>query len=112
MGRVHVVVVALVVVASGVAMARSEEATRPVAVQLFQFQPGVVDVPAGTTVTWRNQDDIEHTVTAGEPERRTGRFDQRLDGRGATATLRFGEPGVYRYFCDRHPSMRGEIRVR
>jgi plastocyanin len=25
--------------------------------------------------------------------------------------VRFSEPGVYDYFCDRHPSMRGEIRV-
>ena len=29
-----------------------------------------------------------------------------------TATVHFKEPGVYPYFCERHPSMRGEIRVR
>ena len=80
-------------------------------VQLFQFQPGVVEVRAGTTITWTNRDDIAHTVTSGDPEHRTGRFDQRLTGRGASTTVRFGEPGVYPYFCSRHPSMRGEIRV-
>jgi hypothetical protein len=24
----------------------------------------------------------------------------------------FAEPGTYRYFCARHPSMQGEVRVR
>jgi plastocyanin len=62
-------------------------------------------------VTWTNRDDITHTVTSGTPERRDGRFDAPLAGTGATATLQFTDPGVYPYFCDRHRSMRGEIRV-
>ena len=80
-------------------------------IQVFQFQPVTVEVKARTAVTWTNRDDIEHTVTSGDPEHRTGRFDLRLPGRGTTTTLSFSEPGVYSYFCDRHPSMRGEIRV-
>ena len=89
----------------------SAEPIPAVDIQLFQFQPGAVEVRAGTTVTWSNRDDITHTVTSGDPEHRTGRFDQRLPGRGASTTVRFSEPGVYPYFCNRHPSMRGEIRV-
>jgi plastocyanin len=82
-----------------------------VGVQLFQFRPGRLEVEAGTRVTWTNQDDIMHTVTSGTPERRDRRFDQRLEGRGAAMTVEFTKPGVYPYFCERHPSMRGEIRV-
>ena len=93
------------------ALVASAEPIPAIDVQLFQFQPGAVVVPSGTTVTWTNRDDIEHTVTSGDPEHRTGRFDLRLQGRGASTTVRFSEPGVYLYFCDRHPSMRGEIRV-
>lgn len=93
------------------ALVASAEPIPAVDIQLFQFQPGAVEVRAGTTVTWTNRDDITHTVTSGDPEHRTGRFDQRLPGRGASTTVRFSEPGVYPYFCDRHPSMRGEIRV-
>jgi len=51
-------------------------------------------------------------VTSGDPEHRTGGFDAHLSARGTTTTVKFDEPGVYPYFCDRHPSMRGEIRVR
>ncbi|MBI2204176.1 MAG: cupredoxin domain-containing protein [Candidatus Rokubacteria bacterium] len=82
-----------------------------VAIQLFQFAPSPVAVEAGARVTWTNRDDIEHTVTAGEPDRRTGRFDLRLPGPGASESVTFTERGVYPYFCDRHRSMRGEIRV-
>ena len=75
-----------------------------VTVRLFQFQPGEVTVKAGGSVVWTNQDEIKHTVT-GEA------FTLVLAGKGATASHRFTEPGVYRYRCERHPNMRGEIRV-
>jgi len=42
---------------------------------------------------------------------RDGRFQRRLVEKGATVTVHFQEPGIYPYFCERHPSMRGEIRV-
>jgi plastocyanin len=93
------------------ALVASAAPTPAVDVQLFQFQPGAVEVRAGTAITWTNRDDIEHTVTSGDPEHRSGRFDLRLQGRGTTTTATFSEAGVYPYFCDRHPSMRGEIRV-
>lgn len=83
-----------------------------VSVQLFQFKPGRLEVKAGSEVTWANQDDIGHTVTSGTPEQRDGRFDLALGGKGATASVRLTEPGVYPYFCNRHQSMRGEIRVK
>ena len=83
----------------------------PVAIQLFQFTPSPVAVEAGTRVTWTNQDDINHTVTSGTPENRDGRFDGKLSGKGTTFTFDFTQPGTYPYFCARHQSMRGEIRV-
>jgi plastocyanin len=82
-----------------------------VAIQLFQFQPGQLEVKAGTQVTWTNQDDIEHTVTSGTPERPDGRFNSVMAGKGKTASFTFTEAGTYPYFCNRHQSMRGEIRV-
>lgn len=105
--RVVLVLVLLLAIVSVAASAQPG-----VTLQLFQFRPAQLEVKAGTRVIWTNQDDIEHTVTAGIPERRDGRFDARLPAKGATATIAFKEPGVYPYFCDRHQSMRGEIRVR
>jgi plastocyanin len=82
-----------------------------VEVRVFQFRPGRVEVETGGSITWVNRDDIGHTVTSGAPGEGDGRFDAALDGKGATATVRFTEPGVYAYFCRRHPAMYGEIRV-
>ena len=82
-----------------------------ITVQLFQFRPGQIDVPKGSRITWTNQDDITHTVTFGTPEKRDGRFTAQLAGKGATASVEVKESGTYPYFCERHNSMRGEIRV-
>jgi plastocyanin len=82
------------------------------AVRVFQFQPGALEIRAGTQVTWTNQDDITHTVTSGAPGSPDGRFDVRLGGKGVSGSAVFPDPGVYPYFCARHPSMRGEVVVR
>ncbi len=82
-----------------------------ITIRVFQFQPGQLDVKAGSRVTWTNQDDIEHTVTSGTPDRPDGRFNSRLSGKGATFSFTFTQPGTYSYFCNRHQSMRGEVRV-
>ena len=78
---------------------------------LWTALSGFVAVAAGTRVAWVNGDDITHTVTSGTPEQRDGRFNVVLDGKGARGAVQFREPGVHQYFCDRHRSMRGEIRV-
>lgn len=89
-----------------------EPGTTDVTVALFRYQPGTIEVPAGTTVAWLNQDAILHTVTAGVPGRPTGGFDQELADKGARASVTFDRPGTFPYFCTRHPeAMRGEVKV-
>jgi plastocyanin len=83
-----------------------------VAIQTFQFKPSPVEVNAGTQVAWTNNDDILHTVTSGTPENPDGRFHSPLPGKSAAFSVTFAEPGTYAYFCKRHQSMRGEVRVR
>ena len=101
------------VMLAGLAGAQGAAAPMPaVTVQLFQFQPGELEVRTGTAVGFRNQDDILHTATSGAPGAPDGRFDVRLQGRGAAGQATLAAPGIYPYFCSRHPSMRGEIRVR
>jgi plastocyanin len=68
---------AAILAGSGIATATPTQ----VAVQVFQFRPGQLEVKAGTRVTWTNGDDITHTVTSGAPEQRDGRFAERLEGR-------------------------------
>ena len=96
----------------GLAWPPTQASPQDVAIQTFQFDPARIEVTAGTAVAFINRDDIAHTVTSGSPEGRDGRFDRELAGKDAVATVRLDSPGVYPYFCDRHRSMRGEIRVR
>ena len=105
---------AMALVVSGLILgAATPGRTQPgVSVQLFQFKPGQLEVQTGTRLAFTNQDDIGHTVTSGMPEQPDGSFDVRLDGKGAAASVELREPGVYSYFCRRHQSMRGEIRVK
>jgi FtsP/CotA-like multicopper oxidase with cupredoxin domain len=77
------------------------------------YQPELVTVAVGTTVTWTNRDSVPHTATAdaldasGAPLFDTGQFGQRV-----TRSHTFAEPGNYGYHSAVDPEMYGEIRVR
>jgi plastocyanin len=95
--------------AIGESTGRQSRPESNVAVKLFRYQPGRIEVRAGTTVTWVNEDEIYHTVTA---EKKDGGFDAPLDGKGKSFSFTFFQPGNYSYYCERHEHMRGEIEVR
>ena len=82
-----------------------------VAIKLFMFKPNTLDVKAGTTIVWTNQDAIDHSVTAGTPEKPSGVFDSDFFTQGGTFTFTFAQPGEYPYFCKRHESMIGKVIV-
>jgi plastocyanin len=57
-------------------------------------------------VTWTNDDDDEHTVTATDAS-----FDSGVMGAGATHRQRFPTAGTFAFLCAIHPEMRGEVVV-
>ena len=72
----------------------------------YKFEPAAIVIKAGTSVTWRNEDNFSHTVKF------DGSADHKL-GRGETVTIRFGKPGTYHYVCTLHShDMHGEVIVR
>ena len=77
-----------------------------VGIKDFAFNPATIEVAAGTTVTWTNQDTAPHTATAEDGSFDTGRLDQ---GQAGTAT--FDQPGTYAYICSFHPNMTGTVEV-
>jgi plastocyanin len=83
---------------------RAEDATAKI--DNFTFVPARLTVKAGTTVTWRNEDDIPHTVTSV-----TQRFKSRALDTDDTFSFTFTEPGTYDYFCSLHPRMTATIVV-
>jgi plastocyanin len=80
-------------------------------IKLFQFQPKTIEVKAGTMIKWTNGDDIEHSVTGGEPGKESGAFDSGFFVKGETFEQTFDKPGTYDYFCKRHNSMKGKVVV-
>lgn len=90
--------------ASPEAAAPSEDA-QFVARQLAFF-PKSIEVPAGTTVTWTNEEVIAHTVVDVD-----GAFGSEVLGLGDSFTHTFEEAGTFEFFCDIHTGMRGEVIV-
>lgn len=83
-----------------------------VAIDDFAFRPETVTVPAGTTITWSNDDATAHTVTAGdEDEPDPDTFDLAVDEQGQTVAFTFDEAGTYAYYCELHPFMTGVVEV-
>ena len=94
--------------------AASAAGSAVVTIKTFNFGPDPITVDAGTTITFRNEDKINHTVTAGTRDNPTpARFDGLMEEAGDTFELTLDEPGTYAYFCSFHPGegMTGEIVV-
>jgi plastocyanin len=77
-----------------------------VSIKNFAFNPGSITVPAGTTVTWTNDDSAGHTVTADD-----GSFDSKTIASGDSFSQDFATAGTFTYKCTIHPSMTGTVVV-
>lgn len=86
----------------------SAGATPAVQIKDFKFVPPDIEVNAGTTIRWTNEDDAGHTASADE----RGSFDTGTIKRGQTKTATLRERGTFAYICDFHPFMKGQITVR
>jgi plastocyanin len=77
------------------------------------FDPNVVNIAVGDTVTWTNNDKVGHTTTSGLPtDNQTGTvWDSSLVKAGGTYSFTFQTAGDYKYFCMVHPWMAGEVIV-
>jgi plastocyanin len=88
--------------------AGGKSATGAFAVEVkdFAFNPQELNVPAGTTVTWTNLDQVAHTATADK-----GEFNSDNLAPGQSYSFTFDTSGSYAYGCTYHPGMRGTIVV-
>lgn len=82
---------------------------RQVSISNFTFSPATLEVPAGTTLRWVNEDDVPHTVL-GSDQGSVIRSPA-LDTSDAYSVV-LSQPGTYHYFCSLHPHMTGTILVK
>lgn len=70
------------------------------------YEVNLLTVKVGTTVTWSNDDNTLHTVTAVD-----GSFDSGFFDSGESYSYTFTEVGEFEYFCQPHPWMRAMVIV-
>ena len=66
-----------------------------------------IEISVGSTVEWKNNDPLPHTVTAADKS-----FDSGNIMPGQTWKHTFTKPGTYTFYCTPHPFMKGVIVVR
>ena len=89
----------------------SGESSEPVATtdvsmaKSYVFEPKVIQIDAGDTVTWTNDDNFTHTVQV------DGQEDHKVE-QGESVSIDFDTPGTYHYVCTLHEKdMDGEVIV-
>jgi plastocyanin len=72
----------------------------------FGFKPKKLKITVGTTVTWKNNTTVTHTVTSD-----TGLFDSGPIAPGGTFSFTFTTSGTFKYHCSIHAFMHGSVVV-
>lgn len=104
--------------------AAAEAPRTEVKIEGIAFEPDELTVQVGDTVTWVNKDEVDHTVTSGEPGEQgipgveegtepkvDGLFDEPLKRAGSTFSFTFEESGTFVYFCRIHAAMKAVVTV-
>jgi len=73
----------------------------------LQFEPKDVTVKVGSTVTWKNLEDIPHNVVAEEG----ADFESDTFGKDGTYEFKAEKAGSVKYVCTIHPGMEGTLTV-
>jgi plastocyanin len=105
---VAVLVVAILIAGGAGSRVNAQQALPAIEVKIdnFSFGPAAITVPAGTTVTWTNRDDIPHTVVSDDKV-----FKSKVLDTDEKFSYTFSKPGTYPYFCSVHPKMTGKVVV-
>jgi plastocyanin len=72
----------------------------------LKYSPTVIEISAGTTVTWTNDDVFPHTVKLLD-----GSGTDKPVATGASTSITFAHAGTILYLCSIHPQMHGKIVV-
>src|SRR3954451_7965451 len=88
------------------AIGNSAPNSRSVSIEDFYFEPSEAAIQPGDTVTWTNEGNHPHTVTADD-----GSFDSGPLQQGESFSHTFQSPGMVSYYCSIHPFMTGSVSV-
>lgn len=78
--------------------------TVTVNIQEYAYNPSVIRIKEGDTITWVNQDTVQHNVS-------NDSFESPLLSNGETFSYTFETAGTFEYTCTPHPYMEGTVIV-
>ena len=78
-----------------------------IAMKDVEFVPQRLELQVGDTVTWRNDESLDHNVFA----QKGAKFQSRAFGKGGTYSFTAKEAGTIDYVCTLHPGMVGRLIV-
>ena len=94
-------------VAALLAAAPAFAADAAVTIKNFDFTPMTLNLNAGDSVIWKNEDGEPHTVVSVDGLFRSAALDQ-----NDSFKFTFTKPGTFKYVCTIHPKMVGTITVK
>jgi plastocyanin len=77
------------------------------AMNALQFRDAEIEITVGTTIEWKNEDLLPHSVTADDNSFDSGNIES-----GQAWSFTFTKPGSYPFHCTPHPFMKGTIVVK
>lgn len=86
------------------AASSSKQTTHEVVMKDIAFVPKQISVEVGDTITWRNEDSVDHNAIANDDSFSTENF-----GQGETASATIDHSGTIPYICSLHAGMKGTI---
>jgi len=105
-GMKNILTLSLVALLGTAALGQATAASKIIHVKDFAFSPATLTIHVGDRVTFQNDDDEAHTVTATDKS-----FDSAGLDSGQTWAHTFSKAGTYTYFCALHPYMKGKLVV-
>lgn len=77
------------------------------------FDPTILSITVGTTVTWKNEDSLLHQIAADPNPEHADLPDllSKVLATGESYSYTFTTKGTYGYHCNLHPAMKGTIMV-
>jgi len=85
---------------------RQREPQEDVSIKNRAFSPANLKIKKGESITWKNNDNMDHTVDADDGSFSSGNLKS-----GKTYKYTFKKAGKYPYSCRLHPRMKGTIVV-
>ncbi len=116
-GRRDLLLIGLTALALAAAAAlASAQATHRVKIDGVAFEPPILQVGVGDSVTWANNYKQPHMISTFKKVKganvQNGVLDSPMLKTGESFTYKFEKPGTYEYFCPIHVFMLGKVVVK